>query len=81
MAPVIRAGIPKAGISLCISPVVRHAPSTQSLGLDVPNLYTTMGTARTSFLLEHCWQKTPTGQLLQVAIENHVLDVGLFDFM
>ena len=82
MAPVIRAALPKAGISSCISSVVRHAPSsTQSLGLDVPNLYTVMGTARTSLLLEHCWQKTPTGQLLQVAIENHVLEVGLFDFI
>ena len=80
MAPVICAALLKAGISSCISSVVRHAP-TQSLGLDVPNLYTAMGTARTSLLLEHCWQKTPTGQLLQVAIENHVLDVGLFDFI
>ena len=77
MAPAIcTALVPKAGISSCISSVVRHAP-TQSLGLDVPNLYTAMGTAHTSLLLEHCWQKTPTGQLLQVAIENHVLDVGL----
>jgi len=80
MAPAIRAALPKAGISSCISSVVRHAP-THSLGLEFPNLYTAMGTARTSFLLEHCWQKAPTGQLLQVAIENHVLDVGLFDFI
>ena len=55
MAPVIRAALPKAGISSCISSVERHAP--RSLGLDVPNLYTAMGTARTSLLLEHCWQK------------------------
>jgi len=77
LAPAIKVALPKAGISSCISSVVRHAP-TQSLGLSVPNLYTTMGTARTSLLIEHCWQKTPTGKLLQVSIENHVLDVGLF---
>ena len=77
MAPAIRTALPKAGISSCISSIVRHAP-IQSLGLEVPNLYTAMGTARTSLLVEHCWQKTPTGQLLQIAIENLVLDVGLF---
>jgi len=80
MAPAIQVALPKAGISSCISSVVRHAP-TQSLGLAVPNLYTTMGTARTSLLIEHCWQKTPTGKLLQVSIENHVLDVGLFGYI
>jgi len=40
-----------------------------------------MGTARTSLLVEHCWQKTPTGRLLQIVIENHVLDVGLFGYI
>ena len=70
MAPTICAALPKAGISSSISSVVRHAPIPQSLGLEVVlNLYTAMGTARTSLLLEHCWQKTPTGKLLQVTIE------------
>lgn len=80
MVPAIRVALPKAGISSCISSVVHHAP-TQSLGLAVPNLYTNMGTARTSLLIKHCWQQTPTGKLLQISIEIHVLDVGLFGYI
>lgn len=53
MAPAIRVALPKAGISSSISSAIRHAPN-QSLGLEVPNLYTTMDTARTYLLLEHC---------------------------
>lgn len=80
MAPAIHTTLTKACISSCISSIVRHAP-TQSLGLEVPNLYMAMGTARTSLLVEHCWQKTPTGQLLQIAIKNLVLDIGLFGYI
>jgi len=63
ISPAIHVALPKAGISSSISSIVRHAP-TQSLGLAVPNLYTAMGTARTSLLIEHCGQQTPTGKLL-----------------
>jgi len=56
MAPTIRTALLKAGISSCISSVVRRTP-TQSLGLEVPNPFMAMGTARTALLVEHCWQK------------------------
>ena len=28
-------------------------------------------------IVHHCWQNTPTGELLQVAIENLVVEIGL----
>ena len=73
MAPAIRAAIPKAGISSSISSVVRCSHSQPRLGSS-KSLHS-MGTARTSLLLEYCWQKTPPGKLLKVAIDkcvNHV---------
>jgi len=57
VSPAILAALPKAGISATNSAFVRHAPR-QSLGLEVPNLYLTMGSAHTSLLIERCWQKS-----------------------
>jgi len=56
---------------------VRHAP-TESLGLDVLDMYTEMGTLRDAFLSYHCWQQSPTGILLQGSIENQLLEMGLY---
>ena len=77
MAPAIRAALPKAGFSGSMSSVFRHAPIA-SLGLNVTDLYTTMGTMRTALLVHHCWKQTPTGQLLRTSIENQVLEMGMY---
>ena len=37
-----------------------------------------MGTARTSMIVHHCWEYTPTGELLQLAIEDLVVEIGLY---
>ena len=76
MAPAIQAALPKAGISSTISSIVRNAPNSSG-GLEILDLYTHMGTARTSMIVHHCWQNTPTGELLQVAIEDIVVEIGL----
>jgi len=77
MAPAIRAALPKAGFSGSMSSVFRHAPIA-SLGLNVIDLYTTMGTTRTALLVHHSWKGTPTGQLLRTCIENQVLEMGMY---
>jgi len=58
MAPAIRAALPKAGFSRSMSSIFRHAPIA-SLGLNVSDLYTTMGTTRTALLVHHSWKKYP----------------------
>jgi len=77
MAPALKAALPRAGISSTISSIVQHAP-TESLGLDVLDMYTEMGTLQTSFLAYHCWQKSLTGSLLQGSIGNQHLEMGLY---
>jgi len=77
MAPAIRAALPKADFSGSMSSIFRHAPIA-SLGLNVIDLYTTMGTTRTALLVHHSWKSTPTGQLLCTCIENQVLEMGLY---
>jgi len=52
MALAIRAALPKAGFSGSMSSIFRHAPIA-SLGLNVTDLYTTMGTTRTALLVHH----------------------------
>jgi len=77
MAPAVRAALPKAGFSGSMSSIFRHAP-IGSLGLNVTDLYTTMGTTRTALLVHHSWKNTPTGQLLCTCIEIQVLEMGMY---
>jgi len=77
MAPAIRAALPRAGFSGSMSCVFRHAPN-QGFGLNVIDLYSTMGTTHTALLVHHCWKKTPTGHLLHTCIENQALEMGFY---
>jgi len=78
MAPAIRrAALPRAGFSVSMSCVFCHAPN-QGFGLNVIDLYSTMGTTRTALLVHHCWKRTSTGHLLHTCIENQALEMGLY---
>ena len=64
MSPIITLGLPKAGISSTAPTVMRYGP------------YVYRGCKRISYLLEHIWKDTPTGQLIQINLEDIHLKAG-----
>ena len=77
MAPAITVGLTRSGINRNFPKDARHAPITSG-GLHVLQLYNEMGVTRTNMILEHCFNKTPTGRFITINIEHLVLEAGLF---
>ena len=77
MAPVIAIGLQKSGIARNFPTAARHAPILQG-GLNALHMYYEMGVARTTALVEHCANQTPTGQFMQLNIEDMVMETGLY---
>ena len=46
-------------------------------GLELHNLYTTLGLSHVTGLLNHIWQGTATGRLLIVSLEYAKLELGI----
>ena len=77
MWPAINSTLPRSGISRNIACDIRHGP-LEFFGLGVASLWNTMGTMRTQHLIEHTYRKTPTGQQINVCIEDFIQEIGLY---
>ena len=77
MTPVIKAALPRAGLSSKLPTSIRDCPSSCG-GAGVLNLFDYQGTARTAMLVEQIHRKTTTGKLLLQNVEDLVLESGLY---
>lgn len=78
MAPIFKTGLPRAGIASTIAVPIREGPVSHG-GLGLLDAYIHMGTSQVDTLISHIWQKTPTGLLLEMALEDIALELGLPD--
>jgi hypothetical protein len=76
MAPVIQTGLSLIGIASTIPAEIRHGPLLQG-GLGLMDPYIHMGVSHVTALITHRWQGTPTGKLLDMAIDDLVLEMGI----
>ena len=77
MAPAIAIGLQKSGISKNFPTPARHAPITSG-GFNDLHMYNEMGVARTTALLDHCHNDTPTGKFMKMHLEHLVMETGLY---
>jgi hypothetical protein len=77
MAPAIAIGLQKSGISKNFPTPARHAPITSG-GFNVLHMYNEMGVARSTALLDHCLNDTPTGKFMKMHLEHLVMEAGLY---
>ena len=76
MAPVLEGGLTRAGICRNMARALVHGPKLYK-GLDLHNLYTTQGLVQIQAILNHCWQGTDTGLLLQTYMEFIKIEIGM----
>jgi hypothetical protein len=75
MAPIYKTGLSKAGIASTISSAVRSGP-LENGGLGLLDAYIHLGVSKVkTLLLTNIWQRTPTGMLLEMALDD--LEIGL----
>jgi hypothetical protein len=78
MAPIHKVGLPKAGITATIPAAIRAGPFNRG-GLGILDAYTHMGASKVDTLVSNIWKGTPTGRLLELALEDLALEIGLQD--
>ena len=77
MRPVLKAALPKSGISAFISTEYRDGPRDYG-GAGCLSLFHCQGSTRTAMVVELVHRKTPAGFFLKLCIEDMVLDTGLY---
>ena len=77
MYPVLRAALPRTGISSKIVADCRDGPIS-TLGVGCISLFHFMGTSRTTKLIDQVGGKSPLGDIIMCNIEDIVVDSGLF---
>ena len=76
MAPILQAILPTIHIAKTLPRVVCHGP-TESLGLDIPDLWYVQGIQKIWAYMRHGDSSSITGQLLRSSVEQATLEVGL----
>jgi hypothetical protein len=76
MAPILMGGLPACGICRNFPCDVVYAP-TKFIGLDLHNIYITMGVFRTDLLSSEGQRNSITGNLICATIEATKLELGL----
>ena len=69
MGPIIAVGLPKAGIPRTAPVPARHAPVTVG-GYGIPDLHLIGGTRKVATVIDHLWTNSPTGFLIESALES-----------
>ena len=77
MFPVLKAVLPKAGISSNIDTATRDGP-IDSLGSGCLSFFHYMGTSRTSIVMEQITHKTPLCNIILINIEDLAIYAGLY---
>jgi Endonuclease/Exonuclease/phosphatase family./Reverse transcriptase (RNA-dependent DNA polymerase). len=76
MAPVNKAGLSLSGISSTIPTAIRVGPYNLG-GLGILDPYVHMGVAKIASFLTNTWLQTPTGILMDTALDDILLEFGL----
>jgi hypothetical protein len=76
MAPITKHGLPSAGIS-STTPHFVKVGSISMGGLGIIDPYTHMGVSQITTFISNTWQQTPTGKLLETALDDLALELGL----
>jgi exonuclease III len=76
MAPVHSFGLPRAGIPATIPSSIRHGPRSMN-GLGLMDPYIKMGVGQLETYISNTWTQTPTGQLLEVVMDDVLMEMGL----
>jgi hypothetical protein len=76
MAPIIMKGLPCAGVVSTIPKAFHMGPIAMG-GLGLLDPYIHMGVSKIENFISNTWQKTPTGTLLEVTIDDLALELGL----
>ena len=80
MYPAIEAALPRSGISASIAVEIRDRPGITG-GAGALSLYHSMGTSRTSLLVEQLFRGTPLEFYMKVVIEDLVMDAGKYGLL
>jgi hypothetical protein len=76
MAPITRTGLPLAGIVATIPTAFRVGPLDMG-GLGIIDPYIHMGVSHLENFVSNTWQQTPTGALLEMALDDFTMELGL----
>ena len=76
MSPILMGGLPKLGVTKSMAHALVYAPLKYQ-GLELHNLYTTLGLSHITGLLNHIWQRTATGKLLLTSLEYAKIELGI----
>jgi hypothetical protein len=76
MAPVIKAGLPLAGIAATIPTAIRSGAVNMG-GLGIIDPYLHMGVSHIATLITQRWKGSPTGVLLDITLDDLALEMGL----
>jgi len=76
IAPVYKYGLSRAGIPHTIPTAIRYGPYTMG-GLGLTDPYVQMGVRKLESFITNTWQKTPTGTLMEIAIDDLMLEIGM----
>jgi hypothetical protein len=78
MSPIYKVRLPRAGISSTIPIAIRSGPIKRG-GLGILDAYMYMGVSQVETLISNIWKRMPTGRLLEIALEDIALEIGLKD--
>jgi hypothetical protein len=76
MAPITKFGLPRSGIASTIPHVVKVGSVTMG-GLGIVDPYIQMGVGKVVYFLSNTWQRTPTGILQEITLDDFTLELGL----
>lgn len=75
MSPLLTRALPRMGMCSRIRRLVIHLPKEMG-GIGIPDLWTLQGVDHIQAILDHGDTDSPTGQLLQNTLEDHIIHMG-----
>jgi hypothetical protein len=78
MAPMHKIALSKAGIVSTIPSAIRSGPMARGR-LGIIDMYCYSGVSQIETLISNLWQGTPTGKLLNIALDDTALELGMSD--
>jgi hypothetical protein len=76
MAPIIMKGLPRAGVVSTIPKAFRMGPIAMG-GLGLLDPYIHMGVSKIENFISNTWQRTPTGILQEIVLDDFALELGI----
>jgi len=76
VAPIFKIGLPRAGVPATIPREIRYGPLGMG-GLGFRDPYIHMGVSQIESLISNTWKQNPTGKLMDIALDDLVMELGL----